>query len=334
MKCPQCNHNQKVSLGTTCSSCGYKFALNPKNPHGMTDRKLLFLISKASCNDTYYFTLPQLYATLARTSGLKRGQRIVRAITGIVVIGVVIGAVIAIINGIGGDARIFFGCCSMIGLLFAYSMFKEAFTGNWGDVISYDVFKHAVDNYQLEKGSIEKLVDEPALHDPPPDWPEADIFDYGVERILIVEHDIMVDQYVLNGMHTDQRCVIVAESGYPTYIAERAGQLVEERPTLPLFLLHDPEHDGVMRKRIERNPPFPIGPTPHIVDLGLFADSVSEMPSIRNIHKHIGPPSVMHLSYDSLLMGMGLAMAQGVALSVIIEQSRGMETEVGSGSYG
>ena len=40
---------------------------------------------------------------------------------------------------------------------------------------------------------LQKMLTTAQLGTPPPDWPEPDIYDYGVERILIVEHDILVD---------------------------------------------------------------------------------------------------------------------------------------------
>ena len=33
------------------------------------------------------------------------------------------------------------------------------------------------------------MLDEPSLHEPPPDWNEPDIYDYGVERCRIAGGD-------------------------------------------------------------------------------------------------------------------------------------------------
>ena len=55
------------------------------------------------------------------------------------------------------------------------------------------------------QGPIEKMIETPRLGTPPPEFEEPDLYDYGVERILVVQHDLLVDLFVLNGLHAEQR---------------------------------------------------------------------------------------------------------------------------------
>ena len=66
-----------------------------------------------------------------------------------------------------------------------------------------------------------------------------------MERILVVARDLLVDLMINNNRHTDQRILVLAESGYPDYLVPRARQLLEERCDLPVFLLHDATPSGV-----------------------------------------------------------------------------------------
>ena len=72
----------------------------------------------------------------------------------------------------------------------------------------------------------------------PPDYPEADLFDYGAERILVVDDAIVVDLLVRTGVHTDARVIIISTTGYPRQIVERAASLVSHRPDVPVHVLH------------------------------------------------------------------------------------------------
>lgn len=57
-----------------------------------------------------------------------------------------------------------------------------------------------------------KLLEAPALHAPPAPYREGDIYDYGVERIVIVEHDLLVDLLVMNNQHAEQRALLASSA--------------------------------------------------------------------------------------------------------------------------
>lgn len=93
------------------------------------------------------------------------------------------------------------------------------------------------------------LLLRPSLHEPPPDFPEKDLFDYGVERIIIVERPLLVDLLVKNGFHIDQNALVFSRDGYPAYILQRARKMIKEVPSLPVYLLHDASEVGMAMSR-------------------------------------------------------------------------------------
>ena len=65
-----------------------------------------------------------------------------------------------------------------------------------------------------------------------------------MERIVIVDRNIYVYLFVRNGMHSEQRALIFAESDYPKYLSDRALELLQRRSDLPIFILHVATTEG------------------------------------------------------------------------------------------
>lgn len=66
MKCPKCSSNHKRKSGMRCD-CGYQFVFDPKVDK-IADGKFAAALSKASANDTNYFTQNQLDAAIRRAN--------------------------------------------------------------------------------------------------------------------------------------------------------------------------------------------------------------------------------------------------------------------------
>jgi hypothetical protein len=66
MKCPQCAFNQKYKSGMTCGACGYRFALDPKEPFGITDMAFKTALDRLSGAGQHHFTPDQLYSQIYR----------------------------------------------------------------------------------------------------------------------------------------------------------------------------------------------------------------------------------------------------------------------------
>lgn len=219
-------------------SCGYQFIFDPKDSttKGLTDGKFLAAISKANQGGERVFTENQLYnAYVTKNAGSPTGYYFA--------------------------AFFLFGVACLV---FLASKMAGLFIGGIGllcltDAVFYDPgllnhqsFERAIKSWRNSQREIPGLITEPSLHQPPPQWNESDIYDYGVERILIVQHDLLVDAFVLNGLHSEHRMLVLSESGYPSYLTAMANRLLDQRPDLPVFLFHDADQTGTkMATRVD-----------------------------------------------------------------------------------
>jgi len=163
---------------------------------------------------------------------------------------------------------------------------------------------------------VDHLIDRPALEtDEGTPWPEPDLFDYGAERVLVVDDPLLVDLFVRNWVHSDSRTVIVSIDGYPRRALDLAKQLVADRDDLPICLLHHsgaaPEHMAADTREL-----LAVDQGRPVDDLGLAADAPRR---VRALHpwRRIGPASVDCLPIGALTVGVsGLLAAITVAGSM------------------
>ena len=307
MKCPSCGGSHKRAYGMSCGSCGYVFKLDPK-VEGKGDGYFLALIRKASSNDTYYFTPTQLYAAYCRKE--MKSPLWPFVITGVFLIGAV---VLTIAEGVVFALALL--AIAVIALLVGlYRALRSPPDPN--------KLRQLITKWLDRGGEIEKLVNEPALHQPPPKWPESDIYDYGVERILVVQHDLLVDLFVRNGFHSQERAIVLSESGYPSYIVPLAQKAIGQNPNLTIFLLHDSTADGqLMEERLRNSGLLPLDKVT-LIDLGLSPDDVKRLKRLRPLR----PASVNYelavdtLNYQMLAVGISACLVSGVALASLLEQ--------------
>jgi hypothetical protein len=64
---------------------------------------------------------------------------------------------------------------------------------SYGQTPNQEEFWRIVKKWEEKKGALAGMLVKPSLHQPPPEFQESDIYDYGVERIIIVERPILVD---------------------------------------------------------------------------------------------------------------------------------------------
>ena len=298
MKCPQCAHQHPAKEGMACSKCNYRFTFNPKSINNLnfTDNKFVRAIAKASGNGTYHFTDNQLYSAYASQQKATRIFVLVFSFFLLCAIAVYFnhptaGVIFAIVSGIG-----------IVGSL----TLKPS-------VMAREQFAERIQQWKSSGKKIEGLLERPGLHKPPPTWPEVDIYDYGVERILIVQRDILVDLLVLNGQHAEQRMLVISQNGYPDYLQERANQLILQRADLPVFFLHDAETG----KSRDENPPtleafeWLTAQPKNFVDLGFYAEDFRQLKQTANYDQSNSERS---LPVDALLMG---SLATGVGACMV-----------------
>lgn len=325
MKCPECSYNVKgkyVTYGTKCPSpsCNYTYVFSKTDKPDMTDGRFHAMLRKASGNGTRWFTFDELWATYSRMAYDKVPGPIMMSI----LVGIFGGMflVLPVIGFATEGTPWAFLLLIPIAILFIWLIrlprkrFKPP---------TREAFQAHITKWENAGRKIENYIREPMLHQPPPNWTEADIYDYGVERILIVERDILVDWFVLNGWHTQNRTLVFAESGYPHYITERAQAMLQAQPDLPVLLLHDStESGGQMEQRILHYG-NPVNVTGHpITDLGIHTDDVASLKRLKYLapHKsgHVLPADA--LGFKTLAPGLATAAVGGIALSALIAESQ------------
>ena len=167
-----------------------------------------------------------------------------------------------------------------------------------------------------------KLLLQPSLYTPPPQWEESDIYDYGVERLLLVEHDLLVDLLVQNGFHAQERTLVLSENGYPSYLLPVARRFLEENSQLPVYFLHDAtEHGAQMAARLAPEEVLPLAGHP-ILDLGLFPEDVKRMHGQRAMQPRrtrFAIP-VDYLLFPTLGVWMAHAMVANLAFGDLLAQ--------------
>jgi hypothetical protein len=274
MKCPKCSNNQRAREGKKCTKCGYEHVLTKKED-SITDAQFAAVLRGASAGDTLYFTFDQLYARYCRgRSGM---------------VAAVVETVVHTMGRWGCGVMIVTGTIAVFAFLndktligiFAVAVFGLGFIlnrigrENIERVPSHrapaDVYKlrQYIEKWQAAGRPIPRLLRTPSLGEPPSGYREADLFDYGVERIVIVEREILVDWFVRNGVHAEQRALVLAESGYPRYLLPHAERLLEQRPDLPVVLLHDSTAHGLkMAERVRASGILPLAGR-KLIDAGL-----------------------------------------------------------------
>lgn len=319
MKCPECSHNQRVSDGMTCGGCGYGFTFNPRDTsfHGMTDGKFLGHIRAASRNETTYFTENQLYAAYARRRRPERMGCFVLA-------GILTTVIITQIVNLGPWP---------LALLFLVPLFLVAMGLRVKPaVVSPQQFSAAIGRWLKAGKKIDYLLDVPSLHKPPPDWSEPDIYDYGVERLLIVERDLLVDLFVRNNKHAEQRMLVVSESGYPDYLLPQARRLLVESPDLSVFLLHDATTDGMrMEERLRRSEILPLAGR-NVIDLGLSPDDFRKLKRTANYDRKNSERALPADALPLAFLATGLAASFASNISLGEQLLRDAQNQASAGS--
>ena len=326
MKCPECGKSQKDTQGMQCA-CGYRFVFDPRATDGLTDAEFLESVDSASANGTYFFTKNQLYTAYCR---VKVGDS---SRAGGLFFFALMLAIFAILFWPDRDGPKVFSLSFVAAALFCIVMGVRIVKGP-RRAPSREGFENAIRLWLDNGRTIEMLITEPRLGSPPPEYEEGDIYDYGVERLLFVQQDMLVDLLVLNGFHAEERTLVVSDDGYPEYLMHLADDAYRKNPKIPMFHLHD------------TTPASPKGmlPSPFyrydVVDLGLFPADVKRIGAI----KAIRPKNMEYtipvdmIPYPLLAALLNEAMEKGVPFAPILGPVAGKRARGGRGhgpsSYG
>ena len=330
MKCPQCSKDHKRKEGMTCT-CGYRFAIDPKeaSTYRITDGKLMAAVRGASGNGTFHFTKNQLYSRMAKNMAPTFGARVASGIIGAVFIG---GSLFFgnMIQRDHGDPVILL----IPAILFLIGCFCIKYMLLPGPGLKRKVFDTVFNQWKSAGKEVPGLVEHPRMSLPPPQWEEDDIYSYGVERILVVQHDILVDLLVLNEFHAQQGTLVLSEQGYPIYLVKLANRFLDETPDLPIYLLHDSTPEGALMKgRVETSKHLRVGGHP-VIDLGIFPNDVKRMKVLRPLQpkrQNYAVP-VDYLPYPNLSGAIGVGLLEGIVFAEMLDRAVDPTSAQDSGS--
>lgn len=321
MKCPACKATHRRKDGPKCSKCGHRFVFFDRT-EGITDHAFVRLLERASVGGTQYFTLNQLTTVWAQKVAKETGST--RMVFGAIA---TVGACIAAFS-------------SPPSLVLAALMGSAGLSvGTWGVVRRFKPSEPPIEwvpqwvrKWTKAGHTIPALLTEPSLHHAPPEFRESDIYDYGVERILIVQHDLLVDLFVRNGLHIKERALVISEHGYPQYLVPHAQALLQRSPELPVFLLHDADPIGLMmRVRLWRSELFPLEGHP-VIDTGLSPREVGRIGKLEALapERRGNALPADALPYALLASGFALSFTERLPLADLVER----KDPDGSSSFG
>jgi hypothetical protein len=229
----------------------------------MTDAKFFSLLRRAGENGHFYFTFPQLYSAWCQQDAEEKIFLLRKRLAGVgVFLFTLCISCFLLFGWIGGVLSL----TLLVGPWLLIRQYLQQQLPDLGEL------KKLVKQWQAgHGGGDEMLLIRPSLHEPPLDLSEKDLFDYGVERIIIVERPLLVDLLVKNGFHADQNALIFSRDGYPSYIVQRAQKILKERALLPIYLLHDASETGMAMPEKNRL----SGRT--VIDLGIRPEHLEKM---------------------------------------------------------
>lgn len=231
----------------TCTSCGQAFIFDPKSDHRLTDSRMDALIRRTSADGRYVFFESQLLMQYIQLALKLSSGRFVGCFIGTIFMGLSIYGVGALVMSanVDGGAVLFttlFGMAGLVAFLTSVMMTPGLTMAN--------MFQAHLSRWSSRR-PIEGLLTPSTrrLEGAPAKAPERDIFDYGVERVLLVSKPDWVDFFVLGGFHAAHRALVMDVSGYPQYLRKQLERILAEQPHVPIFILHDV---GESAQEIER----------------------------------------------------------------------------------
>jgi hypothetical protein len=267
MRCPECNHQQKFKDGVRCKQCRYQFVFRKKQDQ-ISDFALRQIIQRLSDNGQYAFTATQLALEIGRLWRKKNLGPLGCS---------VIALIASVIAGLIAFAE--WGWSSAVLIPLALLPLALWLGQHSKSSVSIDKARQIVKQYH-QVHPINGLVDGLAFRH---QISEFDVQNphYAPERILIVEHDDLVDLLVLNRFHLTAKAAVVSRTGYPERVFAACQEFLCNHPNTPVQVVHDASLQGfALTAQLATDPQWQFAHA-HLVDLGISPtalDSASSLP--------------------------------------------------------
>ncbi len=258
MRCPECKHSQKYREGSRCKKCNYLFVFR-RNVDRISDYALRQTIQRLSDGGQQAFTATQLALEICRI-WRKKAMSMIAA-------GVVV-AVIALAIGLFLKPAIgmvtFLILCPLV--LWNVTRSKRTFP--------YYKARVLVERYH-QAHPIAALADGQAFRQQSPTVDPQEL-QYAPERILVVEHDALVDLLVRNRFHLQHKTAVVSRWGYPARVFAACREFLRNHPDTPVQVLHDASLAGFgLTAQLAVDPQWAFA-GPRLVDLGIARTSLGQ----------------------------------------------------------
>ncbi len=353
MLCPQCKRNHKYADGMSCA-CGYRFALNPKQPPHISDMGFKRILDRLSMNGEFYFTKNELISQLYRILQKKRKSNwgylgVVSGICTLLALFVLGKLFPTIITHISENMFVI-----IVGILFIF--FAILFWLLYKPKIPFDQAKSLIEKY-TQLHSLNRLATGSRLNALKSGQADGELLShFPPERILIVQRDDLAEMLILNRFHFHHKTLVVSAGKYPGRIFDICQRLLLQSPDIPVMILHDLSHSGMrMESRLREDPAWNLA-NRDIRDLGLRMGDIEKLknplwfpgqrlpPAKKKIMKSKKAVAMYQSGYmvpadlaqPRLIMGMlGLALTTGLAfLSPELMAHMQDDTAGSSGGFG
>lgn len=251
MRCPECKHSQKYREGSRCKKCNYPFVFR-RSVDRISDYALRQTIHRLSGGGQQTFTATQLALEICRIWRKKAMSMIVAGVV-VAVIALAIGLFLK--PAIGAVA--FLIMCPLA--LWNVARSKRHFP--------YYKARALVDRYH-QVHPIVALADGQAFRQQTP-MVDPQELQYAPERILIVEHDTLVDLLVRNRFHLQHKIAVISRWGYPVRVFAACQEFLKNHPSTPVQVLHDASLAGFsLTAQLATDPQWAFA-SQRLTDLGI-----------------------------------------------------------------
>jgi hypothetical protein len=295
----------------TCPNCRHKVIFNPRKTPISDGKFRKLIVAMRGTGDTF-FTKNQLYSSYLETGKVAFMTRLF--------LWLVVAISLVFIINVYYLRQNTFGTSGWVDVV-VVGLFAGGMTGlfNWTTTpkVSRTEFEQWIKRW-LAHYPIPNLITEPSLDQaPPPLFAEQDLYDYGVESIVVVDQDIYVDLFVQNNYLAEWKSVVISQNGYPNYLVAKVARILKENPSITIKYLHDAATACVNMKSSVRQF-LTIPSTVEEVDLGLHSKDSNLLSVFSQRSKTSESVQLDFLPPARLATTMGAAVIGGLLIGEVL----------------